>query len=163
MIYHVTARPASPPLTHSLPHSSACPGRAPRLYNPADTCTILPPPQLACECGGRDHSPQYTGRPGGRGEAVQQPTSRSALFIRTLSDFTFLLGPAICTGPGAISMKVEWVQGAPPHSHTQLHTQVLGRLCGSGQGLPSTIVFSLGLSLPTAVVWSGFYSCGAKG
>ena len=46
-------------------------------------------------------------------------------------------------------MKVEWVQGAHPNLHTQLHTQVLGILCGGGQGLPSTIVFLLGLSLPT--------------
>ena len=25
---------------------------------------------------------------------------------------------------------LDWVQGAPLHLHTQLHTQVLGRLCG---------------------------------
>ena len=61
------------------------------------------------------------------------------------------------------SMKVEWVQGAPLHSHTQLHTQGLGRLCSIGQGLPSTIVFSLGLSLPYAVVWAAKYPRGAKG
>ena len=29
------------------------------------------------------------------GEAVEEPASRSALFIRTLIDFTFLRGPAI--------------------------------------------------------------------
>jgi len=38
-------------------------------------------------------SPQFTGRQGGEGEAVEQPTSCYALFIRTLSDFTFLHGP----------------------------------------------------------------------
>ena len=27
--------------------------------------------------------------------------------------------PAACYGPGAISVKEDWVQGAPPHSHTQ--------------------------------------------
>jgi len=32
------------------------------------------------------------------------------------------LGPAVCYGPGAISMKENWVQGAPLHLHTQLHT-----------------------------------------
>ena len=37
------------------------------------------------------------------------------------------MGPATCTGPGAVSMKVEYVQGAPFHSKTQLHMQVLHR------------------------------------
>jgi len=32
------------------------------------------------------------------------------------------VGPAVCYGPGAISMKENWVQGAPLHLHTQLHT-----------------------------------------
>ena len=73
------------------------------------------------------------------------------------------MGPAVCLGPGAISMKEDWVQGAPLYLHTQLHTQVLGRLCGGGQGLPSTIVFLLGLSLPATMVWAGKYSLGAKG
>ena len=60
-------------------------------------------------------------------------------------------------------MKVEWVQGAPLHLHTQLHTQVLGHLCGGGQGLPSQIVFSLGLSLPAAMVCTVFSCRGEKG
>ena len=54
-------------------------------------------------------------------------------------------------------MKEKWVQGAPLHSHTQLHTQGLGRSCGGGQGLPSTIVFLLGLSLLIAVVRAAKY------
>jgi hypothetical protein len=29
------------------------------------------------------------------------------------------MGPAICIGLGAVSMKVECLQGAPMHSHTQ--------------------------------------------
>ena len=29
------------------------------------------------------------------------------------------MGPATCTGRGAVPMKVECVQGAPPHLHTQ--------------------------------------------
>ena len=45
--------------------------------------------------------------------------------------------------------------GRATHTH-KLHTQVLGRLYGGGQRLPSTIVFSIGLSLPTAVVWVAF-------
>ena len=32
------------------------------------------------------------------------------------------VGPAVCYGPGAISMKEDWVQGAPLQLHTQLHT-----------------------------------------
>ena len=32
------------------------------------------------------------------------------------------MGPAVCYGPGTISMKEDWVQGAPLHLHTQLHT-----------------------------------------
>jgi len=32
------------------------------------------------------------------------------------------VGPAVCYGLGAISMKENWVQGAPLILHTQLHT-----------------------------------------
>ena len=32
------------------------------------------------------------------------------------------MGPSVCYGLGAISMKENWVQGAPLHLHTQLHT-----------------------------------------
>ena len=32
------------------------------------------------------------------------------------------MGPAICYSPGAISMKENWVQGAPLILHTQLHS-----------------------------------------
>ena len=32
------------------------------------------------------------------------------------------VGTAVCYGPGAISMKENWVQGAPLHLHTQLRT-----------------------------------------
>ena len=56
--------------------------------------------------------------------------------------------PAICYGMGTISMKEDWVHGAPPHSHTQLHMQGLGHFCGIGQGLPSTVIFWLRLLLP---------------
>ena len=34
---------------------------------------------------------------------------------------------------------------------------------GGGKGFPSTIIISLGLSLPTAVVWAAFSCHGAKG
>ena len=113
-----------------------------------------PTPHLACVCGGRDHSPQYTGRSGGGGEVVQQPASRSALFILTLSLSYSLHWPCHTYRPVRVSMKVEYVQGAPSHSQTQLHMQVLGHFCRGGQGLPSTIIFVLSLSLPVKVVWA---------
>ena len=44
------------------------------------------------------------------------------------------MGPATCTGPCVLYMKVECLQGAPslvePLTHTKLHTQVLGTLHG---------------------------------
>ena len=46
------------------------------------------------------------------------------------------MGPATHTGPGALSIKVEYLQGAPPvverFTHTQLHTQVLGSVHDGG-------------------------------
>ena len=51
------------------------------------------------------------------------------------------------------------MQGAPLFLHTQLRTLYHG----GGQGLPSTIVFACGLSLPIAVVWGTKYPRGAKG
>ena len=45
-------------------------------------------------------------------------------------------GPTTHTGQGALSIKVECLQGAPPSveplTHTKLHTQVLGSLQGGG-------------------------------
>ena len=73
------------------------------------------------------------------------------------------VGPAVCYGPGAITMKEEWVQGANLHPHTQLHTQGLGGLCGIGQGLPSTIVIARGLLSPMPVFLAAFYCRGGKG
>ena len=49
-------------------------------------------------------------------------------------------GPYTHTGPGALSMKVEYLQGAPPLveplTHTKLHMQVLGSLHGYGLACP---------------------------
>ena len=69
------------------------------------------------------------------------------------------MGPATHTGLGAISMKEDYVQGAPLFLHTQLRTLYHG----GGQGLPSTTVFARGLSLPVAVVWGTKNPRGAKG
>ena len=65
----------------------------------------------------------------------------------------------------AILLKVGGYSRAPPsvEPHTsKLHAQVLWRIYGGGWGLPSTIVFLLGLSLPIAVVWAVFSCHGAK-
>jgi len=82
---------------------------------------------------------------------------------------------------GALPVEFETGEGAPcntprpgcslyagggvlrgPHSH-KLHMLVLRRLYGGMQGLPATIFFTLGLSLPVAVVWVAFSCPGAKG
>ena len=47
-----------------------------------------------------DHSPQYSGRTGGGGEAVQQPASSSALFIRSFTPSHPLHGPRHTYRPG---------------------------------------------------------------
>ena len=74
------------------------------------------------------------------------------------------MGPAICYGPGAISMKRRIGYKGPLPTHTRkLHTQVLGTIPGIGQGLPFTIVFLLGLSLLYAVVWAAKHPRGEKG
>jgi len=72
-----------------------------RLYSPTDASTV-PHPLVGLWMGegGRDHSPQYTGNSGGGGEAVGQPALRSALFLRSLLDFTFLHGPRHTYRPG---------------------------------------------------------------
>ena len=141
-----------------------CPGRPPpsprflRTYTVPRTHQLSPHPPVRLCMWGEGTIPPIHRPMGGWGEAVQQPASCSALFIRTLS-----MGPTTNTCMVGGSMKVEYVRGAPSHSHTQLHTQVLGRLCGGGQGLPSTIIFLLGLLIPAAVVWAAKYSHGAKG
>ena len=68
------------------------------------------------------------------------------------------VGPAVCHGPGAISMKEEWVQRAPPHSHTQ--TSYAGTRDNTR---PATIVVARGFLSPKLVFWAAFYCCGGKG
>ena len=46
------------------------------------------------------------------------------------------VGPAICYGPGAISMKEDWVQGAPLHLHTQLYTHFVPYTTTAGKDCP---------------------------
>jgi len=42
------------------------------------------------------------------------------------------MGPAVCLGPGAITMKEDWVKGAPLHLHTQLHTHFVPQTTAAG-------------------------------
>ena len=127
-----------------------------RAASPRNSSTVPPPPSR----------PEYVG------EGITTPNTQADRGCRTtritLSSFhthplTLYMGSAICTDLATISMKVEWVPGAPSHLHTQLYTQVLGSLCSGGQGLPSTIVFLLSLWLHPAMVWAAKYSRGAKG
>jgi len=46
------------------------------------------------------------------------------------------MGPAVCYGPGAISMKEDWVQGAPLHLHTQLHTHFVPHTAAAVKDCP---------------------------
>ena len=64
------------------------------------------------------------------------------------------VGPAVCYGPGAISMKEDWVKGAPLHLHTQLHTHFVPHTTAAVKDCPL---------LPVAVVWGTKYPRGAKG
>ena len=80
MTYHVIARPY---------FSSLCP--APIQSGKYINC---PPFPLVGLCMWGEGSLPPIHRPtGGGGEAVEEPALRLALFIRTLSDFTFLHGP----------------------------------------------------------------------
>ena len=72
------------------------------------------------------------------------------------------MGPAICTGPGAISMKVEWVQGVPPHLCTQ--TSYAGARDNTQWWayMPTTIVNARGLLSPMPVCGRPFSAMGER-
>ena len=74
-----------------------------------------------------------------------------------------LCGPRCMYGPDAISMKVEWVQGAPLHSHTQ--TSYAGTRGNTRQRayMPATIVIARGLLCPMPVFLVAFFCSGGKG
>ena len=73
------------------------------------------------------------------------------------------MGPAVCLGPGAISMKVEWVQGAPPHLHTEtLYTGTRDNTQWWAY-MPATIVNARGLLSPMPVFWAAFFCRGGEG
>ena len=72
------------------------------------------------------------------------------------------MGPAVCHGPGAISMKVEWVQGAPPHIHTQ--TSYAGTRDNTRWRayMPATMVVARGLQSPMRVYGRRFSAMGER-
>jgi len=73
------------------------------------------------------------------------------------------VGPAVCYGPGAISMKEDWVQGAPLHSHTQISYAGTRDNSWRRAYMPATIVVARGLLNPMQVSLAAFYCSGGKG
>jgi len=62
------------------------------------------------------------------------------------------VGPAVYDGLSAISMKEDWVQGAPLHLHTQLHTHFVPHTMATGNDRPRANDDCRGQSLTAAVV-----------
>ena len=63
------------------------------------------------------------------------------------------MGPAVCYGLGTISMKEDWVQGAPLHSHTQISYAGTRDNSRRRAYMPATIVVARGLLSP--MQWCG--------
>ena len=72
------------------------------------------------------------------------------------------MSPATHTGPGTISMKVEYVQGAPPYLHTQ--TSFAGTRDNTWRRayMPATIVIARGLLSPMPVYGWRFSAVGER-
>ena len=68
--------------------------------------------------------------------------------------------PATCIGPGVVSMKVEWLQGAPSHLHTQ--TSYAGTTDNTRRRvyMPATIIVARGLVRP--MLWCGWCFSGVR-
>ena len=93
---------------------------------------------MACECGGRDPSPKYTGRPrvGGR-LYITLSYAPSQISLSSM-------GRATCTGLCALFMKVECLQGAPPHLHKQnSYARNYGTYTAVGEDCPLQLPFCL--------------------
>jgi len=71
--------------------------------------------------------------------------------------------PPLCHCPGAISMKEDWVQGAPPHSHTQSSYAGTRDNTRRRVYMPTTIVLDRGLLSPMPLFLVAFYCRGGKG
>ena len=120
-------------LTHLLTYPSAY--RARLLANTVPgTHKFSPQPRVGLCIWGEGSLPPIHSPIGGWGEAVEQPVSRSALFIYTLSDFTFLHGPRHMYRPGCCLYEGGMSSRGPPPITHKLNMQVLGSLSGSGHG-----------------------------
>ena len=73
------------------------------------------------------------------------------------------MGPAVCLGPGAISMKEDLVQGAPLHSHTQISYEGTRDNSRQRAYIPATIVGCSRSSKPYAMVFGGVLLPRVKG
>ena len=63
------------------------------------------------------------------------------------------MGPAVCYVPGTISMKEDWVQGAPLNLHTQLHMHFVPHALAAGKDCPLQLSFHLVYCYP--LPWYG--------
>ena len=73
------------------------------------------------------------------------------------------MGPAVCYGPGAISIKEDLVQGAHLHSHTETTYAGIRAVMRHRAYMPSTIVVARGLLSPMPWFSVAFYPRGGKG
>jgi len=63
------------------------------------------------------------------------------------------VGPTVCYSPGAISMKEDWVQGAPLHSHTQ--TSYAGTRAFMCHRVYMPAIFNVARGLLSPMQWCG--------
>ena len=97
------------------------------------------PPLFACPCGVPQYDSTYTFIETASGPVNVQGPMSSPISL----SFTFLHGPCHTYRPGTVSMKLEYLQGAPPwvKPYTQTHkasygTQVLGPIHGGRRICP---------------------------
>ena len=73
------------------------------------------------------------------------------------------MGPAVCYGLGAISMKEDWVQGAPLQAHTQTSYAGTRAFMRHRVYMPVTIVVARGLLSPRPLFSAVFFCRSSKG
>ena len=137
--YHMTTRPESPTPSPLF----LCTYTVPRLH------TLYPHPPISL-------------RVWGEGGWIATRSTQDCLNYVNGGEQS----PTTLNGPGILSMKVEYLQGAPPSvepfTHTKLHMQVLGTIHGGGRICRYNCCCSLSWT-PTAMVWAAFSCRGAKG
>ena len=104
----------------------------------------------------------------GVGGRLHSNTHHAKLFSYPTSQISLSsMGPAVCHGPGVISMKVDWVQAAPFHLHTQTSCAgtELGIIPGGGRTCPlqsSLLVVARCLLSPMLVYGRRFSAMGER-